>query len=131
LHHPVKTLQLKTTAKISNQLSRQSGDNPLSMGRPFASKSRPQDAIPYAPIQRRESDVHSRRRLAACLFDQSTNLAQQICGATGLKSKLRICHLYLFTVVMDPKFAMVEAVVTQLQYDPYFRSIRLWITSSV
>jgi hypothetical protein len=76
LHHPVKVFLFKASAEVGYQLSRQRGDNLLSVGCSFIPQDFPQDSIPYSPIERSESDVDDSCRLPASIFDQTPDLVQ-------------------------------------------------------
>jgi hypothetical protein len=102
LHHPVKIFLFKASAEVGYQLSRQRGDNLLSIRSAFVPQDLAQDSIADPPIERSESDVNGCRRLPASVFNQIPDLVQQIAGITRFHHQLGFCHLYPFTMSLHP-----------------------------
>jgi hypothetical protein len=69
LHHPVEILLFKASTKFTDQLSRQRGDNLVSVFSTLVPEYLPQDSFPDPPIERSKSDIDGHRRPPASVFN--------------------------------------------------------------
>jgi hypothetical protein len=101
LHHSTEVLVFEPTTELAHQLSRQRGDNLLAVGCSFVPQDLPQDSVADPPIERSEADVDDSRRLPASLFDQASNLVQEISGFTGFYVQLAF-RIPIFLLCQSP-----------------------------
>jgi hypothetical protein len=96
LHHSTEVFVFEPPAKLAHQLSRQRGDNLLSVGCSFVPQDLPQDSVTNLPIERSESDIDGCRRPSASIFNQNPGLVQEISGATRFHFQLRFAIPILY-----------------------------------
>ena len=104
--HPAQIFLCVAPTVVGHQLSRQCGDNLFPIGGPLAAQNFQVDPPADPPIEEGKRHIDGNGCLVARLFDQGTDLFQQLPGFSALQIEVLFRHPYPFTRLFPSHYPM-------------------------